>query len=110
MKLKKFYRTYSSCIWTFGIFSAIGLVLTFISYPSYHKAELFGIGLLVVVAIAPVIMSFLEAKRWNRGVCSETGERWEMRETNVRCGRLYRSGNYAYWISWIDEMEIGYSD
>lgn len=54
----------------------------------------------IVIMAAPVWGWLSERKRWNEGVCPETGEGWEYFDTDSQGGRGYKSGDYTVWISW----------
>jgi len=41
-----------------------------------------------------------EKKRWNNGVCKETGKPWEYFDTDSQGGRGYKSGDYSFWASY----------
>lgn len=56
-----------------------------------------------VVAVAWIC----EIKKWNDGVCRETGGLWKYFDTDSQGGRGYKSGNHHCWVTYpfVDRMK-----
>ncbi len=57
-------------------------------------------GLFIICVVLPMWARRGEIKRWNNGVCPQTGEQWEYFDTDSQGGRGYKSGKYGVWISY----------
>lgn len=46
-----------------------------------------------------------EAKKWNNGICSATGQPWTLFDRDSQGGRGYKSGDNTLWVSypWVDK-------
>ena len=58
--------------------------------------------LLVIAALLVILLCgpISERRRYNNGICKQTGQPWEYFDTNSLRGRGYKSGNHVTWVSW----------
>ena len=55
---------------------------------------------LVIFLFIPLYGSISERRKYNNGICKETGKPWEYFDTDSQGGRGYKSENYTIWISY----------
>jgi hypothetical protein len=60
------------------------------------------VAILIAVALFILLIFsgyFYEKKRWNNGICPQTGKPWECFDVDSQGGRGYKSGDFSIWIS-----------
>lgn len=66
---------------------------------------------LIIVALL-LFFSFsdysYEKKKWNNGICPQTGKPWECFDVDSQGGRGYKSGDFHIWISFpgLDRVKV----
>lgn len=63
--------------------------------------ELIMVIVVSVIFVGGLILGYYsDKKRWNNGICANTGAPWIYFDTDSQGGRGYKSGDYTTWISY----------
>lgn len=61
---------------------------------------------IIEIVVATILMTAIiygivsEYRDWNKGICKQTGEPWELFDRSSQGCRGYKSGEYRIWVSW----------
>ena len=61
--------------------------------------------IVVIAIIGGLFVRSYEKKRWNNGICKETGSPWKWFDNDSQGGRGYNSGSHYLWVSYkVDKI------